>query len=89
MDKPNLKDLPLSSLAEAMASLGQPAFRAKQVTKWLYQKRVDGFDAMANVSKEARRLITEKFTVEKLPMAAVIASEEGDAIKFGFGVADS
>jgi 23S rRNA (adenine2503-C2)-methyltransferase len=87
--RPNLKDLSPSSLAEAMVSLGQPAFRARQVTKWLYQKRVDSFDAMANVSKEARRLFTEKFTVEKLPMVAMLASEEGDAVKFGFGVADS
>ncbi len=89
MVKPNLKDLPLSSLAEAMASLGQPSFRARQVTKWLYQKRVDSFDAMANISKEARRLFAENFTIGKLPLTAVIASEEGDAIKFGFGLADS
>ncbi len=87
--KPNLKDLSLPALREAFISLGQPAFRARQVTKWLYQKRVGGFDAMANVSKQARATLEEKFAVEKLPVAAVIESEEGDAVKFGFGVPDS
>lgn len=87
--KTNLKDLSLSLLAQTMAELGQPAFRATQVAKWLYQKRVDTFDAMANVSKEARKLLAERFTIEKPPVAAVLVSEEGDAVKFGFGVPDS
>jgi 23S rRNA (adenine2503-C2)-methyltransferase len=87
--KPNLKDLSLPALKEAITSCGQPAFRARQVTKWLYQKRVESFDAMANVSKDARSLLEERFTVEKLPVVAVIESEDKDAVKFGFGVPDS
>ena len=87
--KPNLKDLSLSALVKAMTDLGEPAFRAKQVTKWLYQKRVAGFDAMANISKESRKKLAEHFTVEKLAVAAVLESADNDAVKFGFRVADS
>jgi 23S rRNA (adenine2503-C2)-methyltransferase len=88
-EKPNLKDLSLSALAEAVTDLGEPAFRAKQVTKWLYQKRVDSFDAMANISKESRKKLAEHFIVEKLSVAAVLESGDNDAVKFGFRVADS
>jgi 23S rRNA (adenine2503-C2)-methyltransferase len=86
---PNLKNLSLSALAKAVTDLGEPAFRAKQVTKWLYQKRVAGFDAMANISKESRKKLAEHFTLEKLSVAAVLESGDKDAVKFGFEVADS
>jgi 23S rRNA (adenine2503-C2)-methyltransferase len=55
----------------------------------VYQKRVDAFDGMANVSKDAKNLLSEKFTTEKLPVRAIVPSSEGDAVKFGFGVPDS
>jgi 23S rRNA (adenine2503-C2)-methyltransferase len=88
-NNPNLKDLSLSALTKAVTGLGEPAFRAKQVTKWLFQKRIDGFDAMANISKESRKKLAEHFTVEKLSVAAVLESADEDAVKFGFRVADS
>ena len=88
-NKPNLKNLPLPALAKAITDLGEPAFRAKQVYKWLYQKRVSSFDEMANVSRETRKKLAEHFTVEKLFVAAVLESAEKDAVKFGFKVADS
>jgi len=51
----------ISDLAKAITDLGEPAFRATQVTKWLYQKRVDGFDGMLNVSKASRLKFQEYF----------------------------
>ncbi len=89
MEKPNLKNLSLTALAAAITSLGEPPFRAKQVAKWLYQKRVDGFDAMANISKESHRKLAEHFTAEKLAVSAVLESSHKDAVKFGFKLADS
>jgi 23S rRNA (adenine2503-C2)-methyltransferase len=88
-EKPNLKNLSLSALAKTITGLGEPAFRAKQVVKWLYQKRVDSFDAMANVSKESRKKLAEHFALEKLSVAAVLESADNDAVKFGFKLADS
>jgi 23S rRNA (adenine2503-C2)-methyltransferase len=79
-----LKDLPLSDLVKAITGLGEPAFRAKQVIKWLYQKRVDDFDGMLNVSKASRSKFREQFSVEKLAVAEVLESKDNDAVKFGF-----
>ena len=82
------KNLPLAEAAEMIRSAGEPEFRAHQVIKWVYQKRVDGFDAMNNVSKATRRKLAGMFTIEKLAVAAVVSSPRGDAVKFGFALID-
>jgi 23S rRNA (adenine2503-C2)-methyltransferase len=89
MQKVNIKDLTLPDLSKAVIGLGEPAFRAQQMTKWLYQKRVDSFDAMPNVSKASRQKFKEHFTIEKMPVVAVLESKDGDAVKFGFAATGS
>jgi 23S rRNA (adenine2503-C2)-methyltransferase len=84
-----LKNLSLPDLAEAVTDIGEPKFRAQQVTKWLYQKRVDSFDAMPNVSKASRQKFKERFAIDKLPVAVVLESKDKDAVKFGFTSEDS
>jgi 23S rRNA (adenine2503-C2)-methyltransferase len=79
-----ITDLPLPDLVKAVTGLGEPAFRAKQVAKWLYQKRVDSFDKMPNVSKDSRLKFKEHFALEKLAVDTVLESEDKDAVKFGF-----
>ncbi len=89
MNAINLKNLSLPALLSAVEELGEPAFRARQVTKWLYQKRVADFSEMTNVSGRAREKLAEEFTVEKLSVSAVKASDAKDAVKFGFAAPDS
>lgn len=85
----NLKDLSPTELKAAIMTCGEPAFRAKQVIKWLYQKRVDSFDGMVNIGKENREKFGEKFSVKKLPVSIVLESKDNDAVKFGFVATDS
>ena len=56
------KNLPLAEAAEAIVATGEPAFRARQVIKWVYQKRVDSFDGMKNVAKETRLRLMGRFS---------------------------
>jgi 23S rRNA (adenine2503-C2)-methyltransferase len=84
-----LKNLPLEKVREAIIGLAEPAFRAQQVIKWIYQKRVGSFDAMNNIPKATRQRLAERFTIEKLKIAAVQSSKNGDAVKFGFLLVDS
>jgi 23S rRNA (adenine2503-C2)-methyltransferase len=81
-----LKNLPLEKVREAVTGAGEPAFRARQVIKWIYQKRVDSFDAMNNISKATRQKLARQFTIEKLKTAAVLVSKNNDAVKFGFAL---
>ena len=46
-----LSDLTLPALTEYLAGLGQPAFRAKQIFKWIHQKLVTDLDAMTDQPK--------------------------------------
>ncbi|MBN2189237.1 MAG: 23S rRNA (adenine(2503)-C(2))-methyltransferase RlmN [Chitinispirillaceae bacterium] len=84
-----LKNLPLEKLRGAITGLGEPAFRAQQVIKWVYQKRVGSFDEMNNISKATRQKLAEQFTIEKLKTAAVLVSKNNDAVKFGFTLVGS
>jgi 23S rRNA (adenine2503-C2)-methyltransferase len=84
-----LKNLPLEKVREVIIAAGEPDFRAQQVIKWVFQKRVGSFDAMNNVSKTTRQKLSGLFTIEKLKTAAVLASKNNDAVKFGFTLIDT
>jgi len=85
----HLKDLSVSELTSAMADIGEPAFRAKQILKWIYQKRVNSFDEMANMPKVLREKLGKTFVVDKLKCRAVLVSKQGDAVKFAFELTGS
>ena len=84
-----LKNLLLEKVQETIIETGEPAFRAKQVIKWVYQKRVDSFDAMNNISKVTRQKLANSFTIEKLKIETINESQNNDAVKFGFQLRDS
>jgi 23S rRNA (adenine2503-C2)-methyltransferase len=84
-----LKKLPLEKVREAIIAAGEPAFRARQVIKWVFQKRVGSFDAMNNIAKATRHKLAGQFIIEKLKTAALLASKNNDAVKFGFKLIDT
>jgi len=43
-----------------VAELGMPQFATKQILSWIYEKGVDNFDAMTNISKRHRDLLSER-----------------------------
>ena len=50
----NLFGLDRAALEAFVHSHGEPAFRARQLMQWLYQKRVTSFEDMTDVSKSFR-----------------------------------
>jgi 23S rRNA (adenine2503-C2)-methyltransferase len=86
MDVRPVTDLSLDELRAALAALGEPAFRLQQIKRWVYQKRIDAFERMANVPKSFRASLAERFSIGKLDIASVLVSGEGDAVKFAFSV---
>ncbi|MBD3393419.1 MAG: 23S rRNA (adenine(2503)-C(2))-methyltransferase RlmN [Chitinivibrionales bacterium] len=82
--RPFITDLSLAGLRDALERRGEPTFRWKQIAKWLYQKRVESFDRMTNVSKATRAGLAEAFRLEKLTEEYRRVSRNGDAVKFGF-----
>ena len=41
----------------AVITLGMPAFTAKQIANWVYEKGVVSIDEMTNISKKNRELL--------------------------------
>lgn len=57
--KINLLDLGPEALAAFIAELGEPAFRARQLYKWMHQKCIDDFKEMTDVSKKLRHKLAD------------------------------
>lgn len=83
----SIYDLTLPGLREAVASLGEPAFRAAQVFQWLWGRRASSFEEMSNVSKALRSRLAESFTLVRPQPATVLTSKDG-TVKFLLRLAD-
>lgn len=56
---------------------GFPAFTAKQLCQWLYQKRAVSFSAMTNLSLKTRQLLEEKYEIGAVPYFKYALSKDG------------
>ncbi len=74
-----------AELKALVASLGMPAFTAKQVAQWLYVKHVKSIDEMTNLSKQNRELLSEHFEVGAMAPIDCQRSKDG-TIKYLFPV---
>jgi 23S rRNA (adenine2503-C2)-methyltransferase len=57
--RPNLFGLGRDGLADLMAGLGQPAYRAGQVFRWLYARRVRSIEGMTDLPRGLREQLAE------------------------------
>ncbi len=71
--KTALLDMTIDELRKAVASLGQPAYRAEQLADWVYGRGVTDPAAMTNVPKALR----EAFVVLTSRVAVRTESEDG------------
>lgn len=79
VQKSPLIGMTVGELTHVMKSLGEPAFRAKQVHHWMYVKNARTFDAMANVSRATQQKLTEKYQVGVLKLLDKQVSSDGTA----------
>ncbi|WP_457677657.1 23S rRNA (adenine(2503)-C(2))-methyltransferase RlmN [Thermovibrio sp.] len=75
--KVDIKDLNFNELKEFVESLGLEPYRARQMAQWLYKKRVDSFEKMTNISKEVRKLLSERAEISPLKLVKVEESADG------------
>ena len=64
--KINLLGLSRKQMEAFFTDMGEKAFRATQVMKWIYQEGADDFDAMTNLSKVLREKLKEQAEI-RLP----------------------
>lgn len=58
---PDIRTLSSKELSQVVSELGQPAFRAKQLNEWLFDKNVCSFEEMTNLPKAFREQLAEHF----------------------------
>lgn len=63
MQKYPLLGLTLTELQSVVKNLGMPAFAAKQIAAWLYDKKVASIDEMTNLSIKHRELLKDIYVV--------------------------
>jgi 23S rRNA (adenine2503-C2)-methyltransferase len=75
--RPELRSLTLGELGDLVAELGQPAYRAEQLFRWLHGRRVRGLDEMANVPGVLREALAERATLANLSVDREQLSTDG------------
>ncbi len=84
---PSIKSKSLDELSQHLAAQGQPAYRAKQITDWLYRKRADSFAAMSDLPAPLRDQLAADFTFVRPEVVRVLGSKDTTR-KFLFRLAD-
>ena len=74
--KPSLTGIILEELADFLRERGAPSYRAKQITDWIYKKRVASFDAMTDLPNELRAELTAEFDTPKTEVVRVLGSKD-------------
>lgn len=74
---PALVGLTSDALQTVAAEAGQPAYRGKQLAKWIYQKAAQTFDEMGDLPKAFRDHLAENFVLSPLQVADHKCSTDG------------
>jgi 23S rRNA (adenine2503-C2)-methyltransferase len=73
----NFYDFSLEELEQFLVERGHQKFRAQQVFKWVYEKRVENFEDMSNVSKTFRAELPALFHFELPKTVTELKSKDG------------
>ena len=77
----NLAGMTREQMREALIEAGTPEKQAKmrlnQVWQWVYHWGVTDFDAMTNLSKDYRKMLSENFVIERPELVTKLVSEDG------------
>lgn len=77
MEKENLFGKTLSELQAIVLEAGFPKFVAKQLTDWMYKKRIRSIEEMHNLSKPTREKLSENYTLNFPAFTNVQESVDG------------
>lgn len=78
----------LSELEHVAAAGRMPRFVAKQLAQWLYDKRVESFEQMVNISKKNREWLETYYTIGREQPTHASRSKDG-TIKYLFAVGEN
>lgn len=83
-----IHDFTLAELTAYMAELAEPAYRARQIFQWLYQRRAKSFQDMTNLPKGLRDRLAGEMSFELAKEVTRQTSAVDGTIKFLLGWPD-
>src|SRR6516165_647196 len=86
-EKPSIFNFSLQELEEWFAAKGEAAYRARQVLRWVYQRRASQFQEMSDLSESLRLVLNSEFQCEPLPCVRETGSKDSTR-KFLFALPD-
>lgn len=88
MDKKDICSYSYEELRAEIESIGEKAFRGKQIYEWLHVKLAGSFDEMTNLSKMLRERLEKEYEIPKVEMIDHQISQVDPTEKFLFELAD-
>ncbi|MFW6177535.1 MAG: 23S rRNA (adenine(2503)-C(2))-methyltransferase RlmN [Desulfohalobiaceae bacterium] len=85
--KQNLLDFSLQELQTLLQQMDEPAFRARQIWHWIWQKNTCSFQDMSNVSRALRQSLEQDFSLQLPKVQKCLHSHDG-TVKFLFELTD-
>ncbi len=88
LNRPSLYDITHDQLAKQLAEWKEPAFRAKQIWGWLYQRMASEIDEMTDLSKTLRAKLNENYVLSRMTVSSDLRSTDGWTRKWLFRFPD-
>jgi 23S rRNA (adenine2503-C2)-methyltransferase len=85
--KTDLKFLLFREIQEQLRALGEPSYRAGQITGWLYEKRANAIAEMTDLPQSLRTWLSKTFSMGKIDVVRVLGASDSTR-KFLFRLAD-
>jgi len=74
---PDIKELTRSELNSWLQSRDIAPYRAGQILKWIYLRQADTFEAMTDIAKDIRILLSSAFGIRRLERVRLETSQDG------------
>ena len=84
----NLYGITEDQLRNWLVAKGEKSFHAGQIFDWIYQKQVQSFEEMTNLSKSLREKFQSAFRLQSLTLKRALDSEDGQTTKFLWELSD-
>ena len=77
LDRSPLVGLDEEDLREVAKSLGQPAYRGRQLSEWIYKKSANDVDGMRDLPADFRQTLSNRYVVNPLVVVSHRKSKDG------------
>jgi len=88
MTRRDLLDLTAEELATVLQGLGEPAYRFRQVWRWVFQEKAERFNGMTDLPLPFRRKLASHFTIGTMRVADRKRSERDGTTRYLLRLAD-